>query len=617
MSVLTTNSQLSDKLYQIDKTDALLSDKLFQINSWVSNLFKFKLFSLSLSLSQIIKFLVFLSVLFLLIGCGGGGGNSESSPTNMVNAQTPIIAVQPISASYTKDATATALSVSANVNDAGTISYQWYSNTVNSNENGVLIPNETSSTYTPSTSNEGTTYYYVVVTNTNNNVNGDKTAFVKSDTVEIIVNALLSYAVNCFDENLDLESTIDVIAGDINPSDTNICGNKDWYLTSSDTAVTSHSLNGDINFYAVANVTEITDQTGFDNIRNNLSGKYILLNDIDLDETGAGFDTTAGWSPIGSGSNIFFSGILNGNNHKIVNLWINLPSNTNVGLFGYATNATIRNLGVETADNKEVKGKTYTGSIVGYCSGSSIANSYAKGKVRGNQRIGGITAIISAGSAITDSYAAVDIVSTYAGSYAYAGGIAGQVTKSAITNSYSAGTVSATGYAGGFVGYSSGGNITNSYATGDVKDVIGSSVGVGGFVGGTSVSNITNNYAVGSVYGKTSVGGIAGEVRGTIVQNNAAINPSVSGETGVSRVVGAISDSGIYISTISDNFALDSMSITGSTGYDAGTDKSGTELTTQSTYETLGWSFGDDDDNPWKIDADKNNGLPYLYWQEL
>jgi hypothetical protein len=61
----------------------------------------------------------------------------------------------------------------------------------------------------------------------------------------------------------------------------------------------------------------------------------------------------------------------------------------------------------------------------------------------------------------------------------------------------------------------------------------------------------------------------------------------------------------------------------------AGTDKNETDLKTQSTYSDtvsgdgnggLGWSFdGDNDSNPWKIDSDevKNNGYPYLYWQDL
>ncbi|SHO65400.1 glycine-rich domain-containing protein, partial [Algoriphagus zhangzhouensis] len=44
----------------------------------------------------------------------------------------------------------------------GTVSYQWYSNTSNSNSGGTLITGATSDTYTPPTSTNGTTYYYVV-----------------------------------------------------------------------------------------------------------------------------------------------------------------------------------------------------------------------------------------------------------------------------------------------------------------------------------------------------------------------------------------------------------------------------------------------------------------------
>ncbi|SFO79078.1 hypothetical protein SAMN04488519_11522, partial [Algoriphagus ornithinivorans] len=42
----------------------------------------------------------------------------------------------------------------------GTITYQWYRNTTNSNTGGTLIPGATSSSYTPPTDNVGTTYYY-------------------------------------------------------------------------------------------------------------------------------------------------------------------------------------------------------------------------------------------------------------------------------------------------------------------------------------------------------------------------------------------------------------------------------------------------------------------------
>ena len=44
--------------------------------------------------------------------------------------------------------------------------YQWYSNTANSNTGGTLISGATSGTFTPPTNVAGTTYYYAVITNT-------------------------------------------------------------------------------------------------------------------------------------------------------------------------------------------------------------------------------------------------------------------------------------------------------------------------------------------------------------------------------------------------------------------------------------------------------------------
>jgi hypothetical protein len=56
--------------------------------------------------------------------------------------------------------TATAMSVSA----SGTsLTYQWYSNTANSNTGGTVISGATSGNYTPSTGNTGTLYYYCIV----------------------------------------------------------------------------------------------------------------------------------------------------------------------------------------------------------------------------------------------------------------------------------------------------------------------------------------------------------------------------------------------------------------------------------------------------------------------
>ncbi|MDR0747630.1 MAG: hypothetical protein LBE89_07045, partial [Helicobacteraceae bacterium] len=96
------------------------------------------------------------------------------------------------------------------------------------------------------------------------------------------------------------------------------------------------------------------------------------------------------------------------------------------------------------------------------------------------------------------------------------------------------------------------------------------------------------------------------------VTNNAAINQTVSASTsGVNKIVGGSSG------TTSNNFALDEMIVSGTVSGNAGAAKSDADFKTRSTYETgLGWKFGNNALNPWKIDANKNGGLPYLYYQD-
>jgi hypothetical protein len=115
---------------------------------------------------------------------------SESSSTAPVNAQTPTISVQPQPAVYPFDATATALSVTANVTDGGVLSYQWYNNAADNNTGGLGIDGATSANYTPPTNTTGTVYYYVKVTNTNTgaDITGSQTAVITSSTAAITVN---------------------------------------------------------------------------------------------------------------------------------------------------------------------------------------------------------------------------------------------------------------------------------------------------------------------------------------------------------------------------------------------------------------------------------------------
>lgn len=75
----------------------------------------------------------------------------------------PTIIEQPVSASYEQNATANALTITASGNPAPT--YQWYSNTENSNTNGTVLEGETGTSFTPATTEVGTKYYYCVATN--------------------------------------------------------------------------------------------------------------------------------------------------------------------------------------------------------------------------------------------------------------------------------------------------------------------------------------------------------------------------------------------------------------------------------------------------------------------
>ncbi|MDR0580000.1 MAG: hypothetical protein LBG21_05300 [Campylobacteraceae bacterium] len=557
---------------------------------------------------------IFFSILFLcffLAGCGGG--SSGSGDSSVTNAQTPNITIQPANASYAQGDTANPLSVNASVTDAGVLSYQWYK-TSNPNNNGDLISGETQQTYTPSTLDVGTLYYYVVVTNTNNNVNGKTTANITSDTVSIVVSIPKFHSISFYDKNLDFIKTVEAKEGIVDLSNISNLSNV-WYEANETLPLTTHKLTDDIRLYAAQNVQEINNQKELDNTRNALTGKYILLDNITLDENKEGFDAN-GWDPIGNYTSDF-RGIFNGNNNSISNLWINGTSTYYTGLFGHISYSQIRNLGVKTANGKKVTGNDYVGIIAGKADSSTITNSYSMGNVNGSFHIGGIVGKAAGSSNITNSYSTGN-----ASGYQVIGGIAGNIENSNIANSYSTENVNGTAnYVGGIVGKAEYSAIANSYSTGNANVA----TDAGGIAGAILFSNITNSYSTGNVNGTDGyAGGIIGYISSGYIQNNAAINPSIVARVArsVNRIVGNINGG-----TVSNNFALNSMSITidGSNG-NAGANKTITQLKTKATYNStingdgnggLGWKFGDNDTNPWKIDANKNNGYPYLYWQNL
>lgn len=93
-----------------------------------------------------------------------GCSNLVSTVSEVIVVEDPIMVVQPLPfQSICQNAAATALEVEIS-GGLGNISYQWFSNTINSNSGGTILTSETSNMLVPSTATVSTFYYYCVIT---------------------------------------------------------------------------------------------------------------------------------------------------------------------------------------------------------------------------------------------------------------------------------------------------------------------------------------------------------------------------------------------------------------------------------------------------------------------
>ncbi|MGU3494386.1 MBG domain-containing protein [Xanthobacteraceae bacterium A53D] len=310
-----------------------------------------------------------------------------------------------------------------------------------------------------------------------------------------------------------------------------------------------------------------------------LGASYTLANDIDLSavtQAAQMWNTPAGFSPVGAVLSPFV-GRFDGNGHTISNLTINRATTDNVGLFGVAQGATIRNVtltdgsvsgqynvggllgqGVSTTiadvtSSVNVTGLVTVGGLVGSAeTGSAISGAQASGAVSGYQYIGGLLGFLDATSNLDASSASGPTSTTGDNMQGTVGGLVGSNSGS-ITNSHATGAVTSGGdTVGGLVGRndSGTGSIANSYATGTVTaegmDISGSIYGgnyVGGLVG-TSGGDISRSYATGTVAGRIRVGGLVGDVDGGSITESYA-NASVTGLEYLGGLVGYFRGAGI------------------------------------------------------------------------
>ncbi len=263
-----------------------------------------------------------------------------------------------------------------------------------------------------------------------------------------------------------------------------------------------------------------------------------------------------------------------GGGHSISGLYINRSSSYDVGMFGYASGATIKNLGMI---NVNITGHVAVGGLVGDNVYGSVTNCYSTGTVTGSYNYDG---------------------SNYG---SYVGGLIGGNAYDHVSQSYSTASANGQIYIGGFIGYLDAGSvIENSYSTGNVSCQYSH---FGGFAGTMVSCTVTNCYSTGNVsgsYGSVYAGGLTGDI-GSVTLTDCYSTGSVSGTNYVGGLVGfdaGSSVSGCFWNT--DTYGGGSAD---------GTGKTTAELNVSSTFLNAGWTFSI---TAWAMYSVINNGYPYL-----
>ena len=388
---------------------------------------------------------------------------------------------------------------------------------------------------------------------------------------------------------------------------------------------------------SVYNPIQINDKEEFKAFANNVNsginydGQYVELN-CNVDMTGI--------TRIGYDYKHAFSGHFDGKGHKLTNVSINL-STDNVGVFGYVTQATIKNLTLDkptvkqtgtakgstggligyslcnlTLENCAVTGGTVTsqgtstGGLVGFANHgyNRITRCFSTAKVTGGARVGGLVGLYRNG-AVERCYAVSDVTGNLTSNYA-SGGLLGKLDY--------------------------GGSVQNCYAKGAINDSATASGAVaGGIVGEISIAyttNINNCYFSGTLTARTTaaasgtrgayVGGIVGLANVKITVTNCAVlatSMSATATQASNARTGYITNStAANAPTMTNNLRLDTITVTTAKGSSFASQNTSTttpkanftsaDLSVNKFSTTLAWDF----DDIWTQVAGANDDLPML-----
>jgi hypothetical protein len=374
--------------------------------------------------------------------------------------------------------------------------------------------------------------------------------------------------------------------------------------------------------------------------------------ETDVNLVGLTYSTAVIAPDTNSSVNLFqgtaFTGVFDGNDHKIINMTIDGGTNDYLGLFGHIDyNGKVRNLGLEDSNVSgayavggligdgwygSVSNCSFIGSVIGTwrCVGGlmgsnwygSVSNCYSASSVSGFENVGGLV-----GNHWNGSVSNCSFTGSVIGNYRSIGGLAGFSKEGNVSNCYSAGFVSGYEEVGGLIGRREHGSVSNCSFTGSISG----EDNVGGLVG-TNWSNLSSCYSTGDVSGDYRVGGLSGSNIGNV--SNCYSTGDVNG---VSVVGGLVGQNGFgewpeeYPGYISNSYSTGSVQGVsnkgGLVGYnhlgnilrsfwdmqtsdldhsDGGTGKTTDEMQTMSTFTDAGWDFI----NVWNMG--ENQTYPYL-----
>ena len=189
--------------------------------------------------------------------------------------------------------------------------------------------------------------------------------------------------------------------------------------------------------------TEIRNWYDLDAIRDNLSGHYVLVNDLDSathgysELAGPSANGGKGWQPIGAllshhlTTDITeavdpFTGRFDGQTYEIRDLFVKRSDGTGVGLFGLVgEGGFVRNLAMM---NAHVTGGLRVGAVVGENRGT-VSNCYAIGSVNGDRWVGGLVGV-NGPQTLSNSYYSGSVVGSW-----QVGGLVG-FNHGIVSNSY-------------------------------------------------------------------------------------------------------------------------------------------------------------------------------------